>query len=325
MDKNYVYVGMLVGFETYDCIVLEKQQHTCSLLHIKTRERINDVLYSELDEIYNRSDVTRFYNRKMRMLGSAQKGKFDVNSDKEFTFQNGSKVWFTSDTHFSHDNIMKFCQRPFKDTNDMNEQLVKKWNEMIAPDDTVFHLGDFAWGGSDNWCNVLNKLNGHIHLIIGNHDVKNLRSNYLQFFESISFQKQITVEGRKIYLNHYPLLTWGGIYRKPDDRVWQLFGHVHSNNGKGGADSGRLHYLLPWQYDVGVDNNNYRPINFTEIKEIIAKNENDINLNNIDVGQSDNVDRIVYGHIELKNQLLMSMLTSEQLAKFYELTTDKGE
>lgn len=269
MDKNYVYVGMLVDFETYDCLVLDKDKQSCSLLRIRTRERIDGVGYSELKPIYE-GDASGF-NRKMRSLGSTQTAMFSRNEDKTYTFEDGSHVWFTSDTHFFHDNIIRFCDRPFASVEEMNEAIIKAWNDVIQPEDTVFHLGDFCWGGSAAWVDILKRLNGHIHLIVGNHDVKNLRPFYLNFFESVSFQRQITVEGRKLYLNHYPFLTWGGIWRRQEDQVWELFGHVHSKGGSGGADEGRLQYLLPIQYDVGVDNNNYKPLNFKDVQRIISQ------------------------------------------------------
>lgn len=156
----------------------------------------------------------------------------------------------------------------------MNEELIRRWNETVGPDDIIFHLGDFAWGGSAVWNSILPRLNGHIHLIAGNHDEKNIRSGYEHYFESISYQQHIYVEEESIYLNHYPFLCFGGVY-KSDNPTWQLFGHVHTNQtqtgGEIGKDISRLEVLFPTQYDVGVDNNDYRPISFYEVKNIIEQ------------------------------------------------------
>lgn len=192
---------------------------------------------------------------------------------KKFEYKDGSKVWFTSDTHFAHTNILRFCDRPFANTDEMDEYIIRKWNELVKPDDTVFHLGDVAWGGSGVWVRVLDRLNGHKVLIIGNHDMKNLRANYARFFDLITFQMQIIVEGQAIYLNHYPFLCYGGSYRKGKEAVWQLFGHVHTckHSTHKGKDDIRMQYLFPTQYDVGVDNNDYMPINFYQVKAIIEK------------------------------------------------------
>lgn len=78
-------------------------------------------------------------------------------------------------------------------------------------------------------------------------------------------QLQIEIEGNLIYLNHYPFLCYGGSYRG----VWQLFGHVHSGPNAEGLDISRLKILVPTQYDVGVDNNNYAPISYKEVKNKI--------------------------------------------------------
>lgn len=171
-------------------------------------------------------------------------------------------------THFFHDNIIRFCKRPFNSVEEMNAVLIKNWNDRIGPDDIVFHLGDFAWGGSQVWNEVLDQLNGHIHLIVGNHDEKNLRQGYMNKFESVTYQKHITIEDKSIYLNHYPFLAFGGAYRG-EQATWQLFGHVHSKPGSTGLDITRMQYLFPTQYDVGVDNNDYAPVSFAEVKKII--------------------------------------------------------
>ena len=73
----------------------------------------------------------------------------------------GAKVYFTSDTHFNHANIIGFCSRPFKNVNEMNETLIANWNRVVGVDDIVFHLGDFCLGGSAEWTNVLNRNIGY--------------------------------------------------------------------------------------------------------------------------------------------------------------------
>ena len=179
----------------------------------------------------------------------------------------GDKVFFTSDTHFYHSNIINFCGRPFKNVEVMNETLIANWNSVVGPDDIVFHLGDFCLGGSAEWANILNRLNGKIYLIVGNHDIKNLRQGYYSRFEHIAMQMHIEVGKQKIYLNHCPFLCYGGAYRD----TWQLFGHVHTSKQNTGIDAPRLHMLFPTQYDVGVDNNNFTPVPFEQVKRIIER------------------------------------------------------
>ncbi len=178
-----------------------------------------------------------------------------------------NKVFFTSDTHFNHTNIIKFCNRPFKNVDEMNEALIANWNKVVSTDDFVFHLGDFCLGGAGEWTKVLDRLNGKIYLIVGNHDLKNLRQGFTHRFEKVVMQMHIEVGNQKIYLNHCPFLCYGGAYAN----TWQLFGHVHTSKSNTGKDNGRLRFLFPMQYDVGVDNNNFTPVSFAEVRNIIEK------------------------------------------------------
>lgn len=124
-------------------------------------------------------------------------------SEKKYKFD-PEHTFFTSDTHFGHANIIRFCNRPFKNVEEMDEALIENWNQVVSEDDTVFHLGDFAFGGSSVWKSIIPRLNGHINLIIGNHDRKNLRQGYMSSFDMVVPQLQIEIEGNPIYLNHYP-------------------------------------------------------------------------------------------------------------------------
>ena len=81
------------------------------------------------------------------------------------------KIFFTSDTHFTHNNIIKFCNRPFKDVEEMNQTLVDNWNKVVGPTDIIYHLGDFCFAGSAEWHSIIGQLNGRIHLILGNHEI----------------------------------------------------------------------------------------------------------------------------------------------------------
>ena len=171
-----------------------------------------------------------------------------------------NKIFFTSDTHFGSEMILDFCRRPFGSSHEMDEELIRLWNETVPEDGVVFHLGDFC--DTENASDYLRKLNGTIHLIAGNHD----RIQEDCGFRSISEQQTIYVEGQRIILNHYPMLCFGG----ERTCTWQLFGHVHSGGGNTtGYDLSRLGMLFPRQYDVGVDNNGFRPISFASLKSII--------------------------------------------------------
>jgi calcineurin-like phosphoesterase family protein len=145
----------------------------------------------------------------------------------------------------------------------MNAELIRRWRETVPEDGIVFHLGDFAHGNARLWNDILSALTGRKYLILGNHDMKALRQGYMGRFEHVAQQMTIRVGGQAIILNHNPFLCYGGSYRD----VWQLFGHVHSGPASHtGLDHPRLKMLFPLQYDVGVDNNDFRPVSFAEVK-----------------------------------------------------------
>jgi calcineurin-like phosphoesterase family protein len=190
----------------------------------------------------------------------------------DFKYEDGSKIFFSSDGHWNHANILQFCNRPFKDVNEMNYKLIENWNKKVPVDGLVFYLGDFAWGGYEVWKNIRNQLNGDIILIKGNHDQHNMSPTAeSELFKCVTWQMFIEIEGRRVLLNHYPFLCYAGTYRDPKGLVYALNGHVHSGPGTKGLDIDRLKMLFPTQYDVGVDNNNYEPISWNEVNEKIGK------------------------------------------------------
>lgn len=200
-------------------------------------------------------------------------------------YSSGNNIFFTSDTHFCHANIIKFCDRPFKDTNEMNETLISNWNSVVKANDVIYHLGDFCFAGSVEWHSILGRLKGRIHLILGNHDEKNIREGYMHLFESVSYQQKLLIDGYNVYLNHYPYLCYPGY--KP--YTMQLFGHIHSSHYKFDGVDAQIakNQLQSSQYDVGVDWNNFTPISWEEVKQKIIKQKEE--------------NRNMYGHKLLKN------------------------
>ena len=189
-----------------------------------------------------------------------------ANTEQIFKFES-ERVWFTADTHFGHENIIRYCHRPFANAEEMNAELIRRWNETVPEDGIIFHLGDFCHGNAQVWNSILSVLHGRKYLILGNHDMKSLRQGYMGRFEHVAQQMTIRVAGQPIVLNHNPFLCYGGSYRD----VWQLFGHVHSGPlSHTGLDHPRLNMLFPLQYDVGVDNNCFRPVSFAEVKARIG-------------------------------------------------------
>lgn len=183
----------------------------------------------------------------------------------------GDGLWFTSDTHFNHSKILDFCARPFNDITEHDKQLIENWNSVVKMEDTVFHLGDFCWGGFPKWREIREQLNGHIILILGNHDVKNRTAGTDQLFDYTSFQMQIQIDGRTVYLNHFPFLCFahGNVDLYKNAYSIELFGHIHSGPNSTTDDLSRSKLIYPTQYDVGVDNNDYFPISWENVNNII--------------------------------------------------------
>jgi calcineurin-like phosphoesterase family protein len=168
------------------------------------------------------------------------------------------KYYFTSDTHFSHANIIKYCNRPFKNTVEMNDTIINNWNAVVSPDDIVYHLGDFTFGKEDYMLtSVLKRLNGYIILIKGNHD-RLAWKNRDKFYASSDSYREIEVNGQEITLCHYAMRVWNKSHRG----AWHLYGHSH---GTLPDDPNSL------SFDCGVDCHNYKPLSFDEVAAIMAK------------------------------------------------------
>ena len=187
-----------------------------------------------------------------------------------------SGIFFTSDTHFGHSKIIDYCKRPFSSIEEHDKTLIQNWNNTVGQDDTVFHLGDFAYGNSQFIANIIKQLNGNIILIKGNHDLRNMNPTLYNIFSDVVYQARILIGKQTVYLNHFPFLCFdhGDINLYKDNYSIQLFGHVHSGPLTSSEDVNRLNILFPTQYDVGIDNNNYTPISWIDVKNKIKQQIN---------------------------------------------------
>lgn len=180
---------------------------------------------------------------------------------------NADKLWFTSDNHFGHKNIITYCGRPFDDVDDMTEQLINNWNNCVSEDDDVIMCGDFAWYGITKCREILDRLNGKKWLFIGNHDDKKqmhklVEEGYLQYcdkYDLISVVGDDEIPEQKLFICHYPMSDWDGKQRGS----WMIHGHEHQL--KDMPSNSECHY------DVGVDKNDFRPISWKELKTIITR------------------------------------------------------
>lgn len=167
-------------------------------------------------------------------------------------------LFFTSDLHFGHANIIEHCGRPFGSVQEMDDALIDNWNNTVHPGDDVWVLGDFTFRNFQQTQDILSQLEGNKKLILGNHDkviVEN-RDKFLSrsLFQEIADLKMIHGPGKqRIVLCHYAMRVWNQSHRGS----WQLYGHSHGN---------LLDDPFLLSMDVGVDACEYRPISFDEVK-----------------------------------------------------------
>lgn len=172
-------------------------------------------------------------------------------------------IYFTSDQHYNHSNIIKYCNRPYSSVDEMNMALISNYNSMVKLDDTVYHLGDFCYFHKiDQVISTFKRLNGKKHIILGNHDkiiAKNkeelLKSKVL---ETVSDILEVNLNNKQFIMHHYAQRVWNGSHRG----TYHLFGHSHGKLPMHGKS-----------VDVGVDSSHitgnieYRPFSIYEVIE----------------------------------------------------------
>ena len=152
------------------------------------------------------------------------------------------KVYFTADCHFDHTNIIKYCNRPFKNIKQMNETIIKRWNKIINKDDLVYHIGDFAFRGQLNARKFECILNGDIVHIQGNHDLNNGIKTYIT-------KCMMYFGGKDVFVQHHP----PEIIPVCD---FCICGHIHE---KWKFKIHKQHLNIPI-INVGVDVNEFTPV-----------------------------------------------------------------
>lgn len=160
---------------------------------------------------------------------------------------------FVSDTHFYHKAIISFCHRPYATVEEMNEDLIAKWNSVVGNKDRVFHLGDFSWGNFEKTKAVFDRLNGQKHLILGNHDDPRIHKKL--GWNWIEKMYELRIGGKVYQLCHFPMRSWD----KSFHGARHVFGHCHGT-------------LTPhgWSCDVGVDCWGYTPVSFETLEGLFA-------------------------------------------------------
>lgn len=137
------------------------------------------------------------------------------------------RIYFTSDVHFWHKNILRFCPttRKGNTVEEMNELLIENWNKQVQPNDRVYCLGDTFFCDAEKAIAIMKRLNGRIHLVYGNHD-NVIRSNgtLRDMFESVSDYKEIKIGDQLVCMFHYPVWEWRNMHYGS----YMFYGHIHN-------------------------------------------------------------------------------------------------
>lgn len=183
-------------------------------------------------------------------------------------------IFFSSDHHFWHTNVIKYCSRPYDSVEAMNDDLIARWNAAVSPDDTVYYLGDFSL--SVRALPIVGKLNGTKILVPGNHDHafpwngkparKAVRYLDAGFSEIVTEPREWTLEGlpEPVVLWHLPRASDNSDsryleYRPPQSDAWLLCGHVHEK-----------WKIRDRMINVGVDVWNYTPVSAATIAAVMG-------------------------------------------------------
>jgi calcineurin-like phosphoesterase family protein len=175
-----------------------------------------------------------------------------------------SNEFVTSDHHFGHSKIIQYSNRPFKNKDEMNEAMIRSWNAKIPKGSIVYHLGDFGFISPSDFIKIINRLNGTIRLVSGNHDGATKHQEVKKLFDWIKpYYESKTDDGIQVVMSHYPFLEWNKSYYGS----WHLHGHSH----------GRLPVSSVRRMDVGVDTNkDFSPYSFYEVKSFMeSRGKND--------------------------------------------------
>jgi len=187
-------------------------------------------------------------------------------------------IYFISDFHIGHANVIRFDNRPYKDIHEMSDVLADNWNSVVGEDDHVFFLGDLSYKSKPaDVKKFVDKLNGRIYAVIGNHDRVNELRN-LKRFETIDKEYNILIKDdrvargyQELHLSHYPILSWNNIRYGSI----HLHGHTHQNM----LNSGQYDWFYKRRVmDVGCNGINYTPISYDGVMNImLQKSELDKN------------------------------------------------
>lgn len=173
--------------------------------------------------------------------------------------------YYISDLHFGHASILKLCNRPFSSVQEMDETLIKNWNERVKGNDVVYILGDLSWDKSKAPL-YLSRLKGKKILLRGNHDAA-WEEGGEAYFKGVYSYLETFADGHPLTLSHYPMLEWRGSRKTGSKKLgYHIFGHIHNKTD----ECYRPVFIAYHALNAGADINGFRPVSFAELE---ANNE----------------------------------------------------
>lgn len=137
--------------------------------------------------------------------------------------------YYIGDMHFRHKNVLKLDGRPWNSMEEMESELIRRWNSVVKHrKDIVYCLGDFCWSGKyEDWKEIVDQLNGQIHLILGNHEGKRINNKIKDLFYSADYYDESKENGLRVCVCHYPIPFHNGAFYS---HSYDFYGHVHNTN-----------------------------------------------------------------------------------------------
>lgn len=210
-----------------------------------------------------------------------------------------TKTWFISDTHFGHANILKYDERPFADLEEMQEEIIKRWNKKVKNGDTVWFLGDFAFTNKKDYIQpILKRLNGIKNIVMGNHDTKSP-----QFYRDCGFNEAYN---HPIILRNFFILSHEPMFITQNMPYFNIYGHVHNHPA----------YINKTENTCCVccSRWNYEPIRIDEFDKYVASH----------IDTEDLVDMLIFDENDVKHNWMVECRYCGQVDNYEVLNVSLG-
>jgi len=219
----------------------------------KESQELRQLYLQDLAREVSYGGKTRPRARKVEKVWSNIESKYASHLDKPLVLEDYENVWVWSDIHFGHTNIIKYCERPFADEEEMNDHFIEQYNFFVGSFDLCIWVGDVSFMGAKDTNDILFKLNGDRILVVGNHDIDRKDRLKKLVFDETHLIYAIDDPVAPLVFTHYTM--------ENAPQPWiNIHGHVH-NNPHDMQDSLR-------HINVSVEVLDYKPIHLDELKRI---------------------------------------------------------